>query len=73
MPSVRWNLEEDTALCVEVFKMRPESSAQWAEIADDLNRRFQFRKISFTDRSCRDRMNLLKKKYKNEDRKSLKR
>ena len=71
MPS-RWNLEEDTALCLEVFKIRPESLAQWPEIADDLNKRFS-RETKFTGRGCKDRTNLLKKKFKQEDRKSLKR
>ena len=74
----RWSIAKDTALCVEITKIRPDKMVQWLEIAHNLNRRFSEAagskdETSLTGRGCRDRHKLLIKKYKQEDTRSLKR
>ena len=71
----RWSLSQDIALCEEVRKTRPEKSLQWQKIADRINDAFSTEEnmVDVRGRGCKERLTLLVRKYKDEDRKSLKR
>ena len=75
MPGFRWDIWHDIALCVEVGKTRPEKPLEWLEIADSLNTQFSAdaKEVSLKGRGCKERLQLLLKKYKDEDKKALKR
>ena len=75
MPGFRSNVEEDTALCVEVCKVRPEKPIQWLDVADSLNKIFTFESqdIQLKGGGCKEKLFLLTKKYKEDDRRALKR
>ena len=69
----RWGIAEDTALCIEVTIIRPSKPLQWLEVAENLNRRFstEAKECNLKGRGCRDRVKLLVRKYKQDDRRSL--
>ena len=71
----RWSLEQDIALCDEVCSTRPEKISEWEAIAECINDMFSTEEteLDVRGRGCRERLQLLIKKYKKEDRKSLKR
>ena len=71
----RWSLPQDIALCEEVRNTRPERLEQWQTIANLLNKAFSTEKFEMDvrGRGCRERLNLLVRKYREEDRKSLRR
>lgn len=75
MPGFRWDIRLDVALCLEVSKIRPEKPLEWLEIADSLNALFSTdaKEVSLKGRGCKERLQLLLKKYIDEDKKSLKR
>ena len=74
MPGFRWEMVHDLALAKEVAARRPEKPVGWIEIADILNFMFNTdeKPVLLKGRGCKDRMDLLLKKYKDEDSKSLK-
>ena len=74
MPGFRWEMVHDLALAKEVAARRPEKPVGWIEIADILNSMFNTdeKPVLLKGRGCKDRMDLLLKKYKDEDSKSLK-
>ena len=75
MPGFRWSLEHDLALCTEVCNERPEKTLEWMSVADTLNEQFSTpsKDVNLKGRSCKDRISLLVKKFKAEDKRSLKR
>lgn len=77
MPSFRWPLlYHDIALAREVFSSRPDKPHDWELIAANLSAYFSRRDgkaVSVKGRGCKDRLELLLKKYRQEDRKALKR
>lgn len=76
MPGFQWSLEHDLALCTEVCSARPgKSLAEWLSVADTLNKRFSTasKDIALKGRGCKKRIALLVKKFKAEDKRSLKR
>ena len=75
MPGFRWEIKHDLALASEVVSKRPEKPADWIALAEALNNAFSSEEKPFLvkGRGCRDRMDLLLKKYKDEDKKALKR
>ena len=36
MPGFRWSVKLDKALCLEVFKTRPQKTADWEKVATSL-------------------------------------
>lgn len=69
----RWpKVENDLYLCKEVIGKKPESPDEWDEIATTLSQLFG-PDVNLKGRGCRERFELLSKKYKREDKQSLKR
>ena len=77
MPNFRWHLVyHDISLAQEVYSTRPEKPSHWEVIAAKLSALFSNKCdkiISLKGRGCRERFDLLIKKYKEEDKKALKR
>ena len=77
MPNFRWPLlYHDISLAEEVYSTRPEKPSDWEVIAAKLSVLFSRKddkSISLKGRGCRERLDLLIKKYKEEDKKALKR
>ena len=76
MPNFRWpSLFHDVFLASEIISLRPEKSIDWASIATKLSTLFSSdeKPIMITSRACRERLDLLLKKYREEDAKALKR
>lgn len=77
MPNFRWPLlYHDISLAKEVNSTRPEKPSDWEVIAAKLCALFSKKDdkmISLKGRGCRERLDLLLKKYKEEDKKALKR
>ena len=75
MPSFRWPyIAQDIALATEVAAVRPTGTGDWDSIAKTLSDVFSTsKKVSLKGRGCKDRIELLLKKHKDEDNKSLKR
>ena len=76
MPNFRWpSLFHDVSLAREIISLRPEKSSDWASIATKLSTLFSSdeKPIMITSRACRERLDLLLKKYREEDTKALKR
>ncbi|KAK3746109.1 hypothetical protein QZH41_015522 [Actinostola sp. cb2023] len=72
----RWpSTKHDIALATEVARARPEKPSEWDKLAEPLSKPFSTEKtvVSLKGRGCRERMERLLKKYKEEDAKSLKR
>ena len=75
MPRFRWDLKNDIALASEVATHRPLKPVGWDEIACTLNTSFSTddKPVGLKGRGCKERLDLLLKKYKAEDTKALKR
>ena len=75
MPGFRWELKQDIALTTEVVSKRPHKPVDWSHVAEDLNPLFytEDKPVQLKGRGCRERMDLLLKKYKDDDKKYLKR
>ena len=76
MPNFRWpELSNDLALAKEVMSLRPEKPCNWDAIATKLSALFSTNEkpVILKGIGCRERMDLLLKKFKDEDAKSLKR
>ena len=72
MPSFRW---PDVALATEVTCHRPQNPADRETIASTLSKVFSTieKSVQLKGRGCKERMELLLRKYKEEDAKALKR
>ena len=77
MSPFRWPKvdQEDIALCKEIIARRPMKSDDWEDIAEFLSNLFttENNPVQIKGRGCRERSELLVKKYKSEERKALKR
>ena len=76
MPGFRWPyIAQDIALATEVAAVRPNKLTDWEAIAKTLTSLFSTtdKHVSLKGRGCKDRMDLLLRKYREEDSKSLKR
>ena len=76
MPSFRWpETWQDVALAKEVVSVRPTKPADWEAVAKTLSASFstEGNEVSLKGRGCKERMDLLMRKYKQEDTKALKR
>ena len=74
MPGFRWEMVHNLALAKEVASTRPEKPQDWIEVAEKMNGQFTTddKPVLLKGRGCRERMDLLLKKFKDEDSKSLK-
>lgn len=75
MAPFRWpELSHDVALAIEVMATRPDKAQDWENIAEMLSGSFSSadKAVVLKGRGCRDRMDLLLKKYKTDDAKALK-
>ncbi|CAB4045983.1 Hypothetical predicted protein, partial [Paramuricea clavata] len=75
MAPFRWPaIANDLMLATEVAARNPKSGAEWETIACVLSREFSTddRNVEVTGRACRERMERLIAKYKEEDKRSLK-
>ena len=77
MAPFRWpKVENDIALLKEIVARRPSKADEWEDIAEFLSSLFSTENNSvvliFKGRGCRERSELLKKKFKSEQRKALK-
>ena len=76
MPGFKWPyVAQDIALATEVATVRPNKLTDWEAIAKTLTSLFSTtdKRVSLKGRGCKDRMDLLLRKYKEEDSKLLKR
>lgn len=76
MPNFRWpNIYHDLSLAKDVYSVRPEKASDWDIIAAKLSALFSTdeKPISMKGRACRERLDLLLKKYREQDAKALKR
>ena len=76
MPSFRWPyVSHDVALAKEVASARPTKHSDWEEVATTLSAAFSTpqKQVSLKGRGCRERMELLVRKYREEDSRALKR
>ena len=76
MPSFQWpDLSNDIALAKEVISLHPNKPHEWDSIAATLSRFFssEDKPVMLKDRGCREHLELLLKKFKDEDSKALKR
>ena len=76
MPAFRWSsIANDIMLAAEVAARRPSSSAEWEVIAGIVSQAFSMvgKPVDLSGRACSERMEQILQKYKDEDRKSLKR
>ena len=76
MPSFRWpDLSNDIVLAKEVVSVRPAKPYEWDSIAATLSVLFstEDKPVMLKGRGCREHLELLLKKFKDEDSKSLRR
>ena len=68
-------MKDDIALATEVARERPAKPSEWDRIAESLSKLFSNdeKKVSLKGRGCRERIERIQTKYKEEDAKSLKR
>ena len=68
-------MSHDIALAKEVISLRPEKPVDWDTIACTLSSTFssEDKPVVLKGRGCRERLELLLKKFRDEDRKALKR
>ena len=74
--AARWpDVDNDISLAKEVISRRPNKPSDWESIACTLSQLFstEEKPVALKGRGCRERMELLIKKYREEDNKSLKR
>ena len=74
----RWpETKHDLALAKEVAKTMPEKPTEWDQIGEDLSALFSSwshpGSVEIKGRGCRERMDRLLEKHKNDDAKALKR
>jgi len=69
MPGFRWDLKQDIALATMVLPKRPHKLVGWSDVAEDLNASFstEDKPVHLKGRGCRERMDLLLKKCKDDD------
>ena len=70
----RWECDHNLALTTEVVARRPHKPADWNDLVKTLNTSFSTKEkpVQLKGRGCRERMELLLKKYKDDDKKVLK-
>ena len=76
MPAFRWPyFAQDLVLATEVVSTRPFNATEWDEVAKKLSSAFSTpqREVVLKGRECRERLELLIRKYKFEDARALKR
>ena len=75
MPGFRWEVCYDIALASEVVVKRPQKPVDWMVVAEVLSQAFttEEKPVHLKGRGCKERMDLLLRKYKDEDKKALKR
>ncbi|KAK3732011.1 hypothetical protein QZH41_016892, partial [Actinostola sp. cb2023] len=76
MAPFRWpQMKQDLALAKEVASKKTTKPADWDEIANSLGKAFsaEGKTVEMKGRGCRERMERLQEKHKNEDKKALKR
>ena len=76
MPGFYWEVSHDIALATEVVSRCPNKPVDWAQISEALNQSFLLsldKPVLLKGRGCKERMDLLLKKYRDEDRRALKR
>ena len=74
MPGFRWEVNHDIALALEVVSKRPQKPADWINLAEALGKSFSTENpVQLKGRGCKERLDLLLKKYKDDDKKALKR
>lgn len=76
MPNFRWPLlQHDISLAKEVVSRRPEKTNDWDMIAKELSKNFSTpdKPVVLKGRACKDRLELLVKKYRDEDARALRR
>ena len=76
MAPFRWpKVENDIALLKEIVTRRPSKADEWEDIAEFLSSLFSTdnNPVVLKGRGCRERSELLIKKFKSEERKALKR
>lgn len=75
MPGFKYDLKRDLSLANEVMASRPAKLADWDSIAVKLSLLFSTNEqpVLLKGRGCRDRLELILKKYQEEDKKALKR
>ena len=76
MPHLRWPLlYHNIALAKEVISLRPEKPSDWGNIATKLSAIFssEEKSVMIKGRACRERLDFLLKKYREEDVKALRR
>lgn len=76
MPQFRWpTVANDVSLAREVVGRRPSKPAEWDEIAAILNSAFSTpsKTVQLKGRGCRERLERLVSKYREDDSQSLKR
>ena len=74
MPGFRYDLKHDIALAIEVASLRPSNPTDWDSVAANLSLKFstEEKHIQLKGRGCREHMELLIKKYNDDDKKGLK-
>ena len=74
MPGYRWEVNHDIALALEVVSKRPQKPADRINLAEALSKSFSTENhVQLKGRGCKERLDLLLKKYKDDDKKALKR
>ena len=71
----RWEVNHNIAVASEVVSKRPQKPANWIDLVEVLSKSFstEDKPVQLKGRGCKERMDLLIKKYKDDDKKSLKR
>ena len=75
MAPFRWpSIENDLMLATEVAARNPKNGAEWETIACVLSKAFSTddKSVEVTGRACRERLERLTAKYKEDDKRSLK-
>ena len=74
MPGFRYDLRHDLALANEVAVMRPSKLPEWESVATKLSIQFSTdeKPVQLKRRGCRERLELLLKKYQEDGKKALK-
>ena len=74
MPGFHYDLRHDLALVNEVAVMRPSKPPEWESVATKLSIQFSTdeKPVQLKGRGCRECLELLLKKYQEDDKKALK-
>ena len=75
MPGFRWEVNHNIVLASEVDSKRPQNPANWIDLAEALSKSFSTEEepMQLKGRGCKERMDMLLQKYKDDDKKALKR